>query len=71
VLVHVFMAKDYDHLFKLLIIGDSGKVRHCTVVPLMTKLECSALSEIRECLLVRRAVEINLTYTYGEFSLYE
>jgi len=30
------MAKDYDHLFKLLIIGDSGKWRHFPVVPLST-----------------------------------
>ena len=30
------MAKDYDHLFKLLIIGDSGKLRLCSTVPFST-----------------------------------
>jgi len=45
VLFSVFMAKDYDHLFKLLIIGDSGKLRNylCTV-----PLACSAKTALHK-----------------------
>lgn len=38
------MTREYDHLFKLLIIGDSGKFLFLYFFP--TKIKCSVILEI-------------------------
>jgi hypothetical protein len=44
------MAKDYDHLFKLLIIGDSGKYINFERIELSNDGLCNVEKECSSCL---------------------